>query len=77
MNRFKKVSGLLFIMTITIIVGSTIQILITDEHIIMAQEVGGPGLTPIDPENVTNQTLQDIPTEDKDMSTGIENNKSK
>ena len=40
----------------------------------MAQEVGGPGLTPIDPENVTNQTLQDIPTEDKDMSTGIENN---
>jgi len=23
----------------------------------MAQEVGGPGLTPIDPENVTNQTL--------------------
>ena len=77
MNRFKKVSGLLFIITITIIVGSTIQILITDEHIIMAQEVGGPGLTPIDPENVTNQTLQDIPTEDKDMSTGIENNKSK
>ena len=77
MNRFTKVSGLLFIITITIIVGLTIQILITDEHIIMAQEVGGPGLTPIDPENVTNQTLQDIPTEDKDMSTGIENNKSK
>ena len=74
MNRFKKVSGLLFIITITIIVGSTIQILITDEHIIMAQEVGGPGLTPIDPENVTNQTLQDIPTEDKDMSTGLGNN---
>ena len=77
MNRFKKVSGLLFIITITIIVESTIQIFINDEHIIMAQEVGGPGLTPIDPENVTNQTLQDIPTEDKDMSTGIENNKSK
>ena len=74
MNRFKKVSGLLFIITITIIVGSTIQILITDEHIIMAQEVGGPGLTPIDPENVTNQTSQDIPTEDKDMSTGLGNN---
>ena len=76
MNRFKKVSGLLFIITITIIVGSTIQILITDEHIIMAQEVGGPGLTPIDPENVTNQTLQDIPTEDKDMSTGLGNNQT-
>ena len=77
MNRFKKVSGLLFIITITIIVGTTIQILINDEHIIMAQQVGGPGLTPIDPENVTNQTLQDYPTEDKNMSTGIENNNSK
>ena len=74
MNRFKKVSGLLFIITITIIVGSTIQILITDEHIIMAQEVGGPGLTPIYLKNVTNQTLQDYPTEDKDMSTGLGNN---
>lgn len=30
-------------------------------------------ITPIDPKNVTNQTLQDIPTEDTDMSTGIEN----
>jgi hypothetical protein len=77
MNRFKKVSGLLFIITITIIVGTTIRILINDEHIIMAQQVGGPGLTPIDPENVTNQTLQDYPTEDKNMSTGIENNNSK
>jgi hypothetical protein len=58
-------------------VGTTIQIFINDEYIIMAQEVGGPGLTPIDPENVTNQTLQDYPTEDKNMSTGIENNNSK
>ena len=31
------------------------------------------GITPIDPKNVTNQTLQDYPTEDRDMSTGIEN----
>ena len=77
MNRFKKVSGVLFIITITIIVGSTIQILINDEHIIMAQEVGGPGLTPTDPENVTNQTLQGYPTEDKNMSTGLGNNNSK
>ena len=74
MNRFKKVSGLLFIITITIIVGTTIQIFINDEHVLLAQEVGEPGLTPIDPENVTNQTLQDIPTEDKDMSTGLGNN---
>ena len=74
MNRFKKVSGLLFIITITIIVGTTIQIFINDEHIIMAQEVGGPGVTPIDPENVTNQTLQGYPTEDKNMSTDLGNN---
>ena len=74
MNRFKKVSGLLFIITITIIVGTTIQIFINDEHIIMAQEVGGPGLTPIDPENVTDQTLQGYPTEDKNMSTDLGNN---
>jgi hypothetical protein len=40
----------------------------------MAQQVGGPGVTPIDPENVTNQTLQSYPTEDKNMSTGLEEN---
>ena len=34
----------------------------------MAQQVGGRGVTPIDPENVTNQTLQTYPTEDRDMS---------
>ncbi len=37
----------------------------------MAQE---KGITPVNPKNVTNQTLQDIPTEDQDMSTGLENN---
>ena len=74
MNRFKKVSGLLFIITITIIVGTTIQIFLNDEHIIIAQEVGGPGLTPIDPENVTDRTLQGYPTEDKNMSTDLGNN---
>ena len=68
MNRFKRVSGILFIITITIIVGTTIKILINDERIIMAQQVGGRGVTPIDPENVTNQTLQTYPTEDRDMS---------
>ena len=31
------------------------------------------GIIPIDPKNVTNQTLQDISTENKDLSTGIEN----
>ena len=74
MNRFKKVSGLLFIITITIITGTTIQIFINDEHVILTQEIGGPGLTPIDPENVTNQPLQNYPTEDKNMSTGLGNN---
>ncbi len=43
----------------------------------MAQQLRGPGVTSIDPENVTNQTLQDYPTEDRDMSTSIENNNSK
>jgi hypothetical protein len=74
MNRFKRVSGILFIITITIIVGTTIKILINDERIIMAQQVGGPGVTTIDPENVTNQTLQSYPTENKNMSTGLEEN---
>ncbi len=32
-----------------------------------------PGITPIDPKNITNQTSQGYPTDDKDMSTGIEN----
>ncbi|MGH9981191.1 MAG: hypothetical protein ACRD6U_06535 [Nitrososphaeraceae archaeon] len=32
------------------------------------------GVTPIDPENVTNQTLQGYPTKDKNMSTGLEEN---
>ncbi len=76
MNRFKIVSGTLFIIIIiTIIVITTITILINDERIIMAQQQGGPGVTPIDPENVTNQTLQGYPTEDKNMSTGIGNNR--
>ena len=74
MDIYKKVSGILFTMTITIAVVITIQILINDEHIIMAQQ--GPGVTPIDPQNVTNQTLQGIPAEDKDLTTGIENNQT-
>ena len=71
MNRPKKISGILFIMTITIAIVISIQVLINDEHIIMAQH--GPGVTPIDPENVTNQTLQGYPTGDKSMSTGTTN----
>jgi hypothetical protein len=70
MNRFKiELGRLLFIITITII---TIPILVDEESIIMAQDQE-QGVTPIDPENVTNQTLQGYPTEDKNMSTGIEN----
>ena len=71
MNKFKKILGTLFIILITIIVVNTIQILVNDEHIIMAQQ--GLGVTPIEPKNVTNQTLQGYPTEDKNMSTGLEN----
>ena len=64
MDRFKIVLGIQFIIiTITIIIS-----LLVNES--MAQT---PGITPIDPKNVTNQTLQGYPTDDKDMSTGIEN----
>jgi hypothetical protein len=63
MDKFKIVLGiLLIIVTIT-----TIPFLVKES---MAQT---QGITPIDPKNVTNQTLQGYPTEDKDMSTGIEN----
>jgi hypothetical protein len=58
---------LFIITTITITI---LPILINeDKNNVMAQ----PGVIPIDPENVTNQTLQGYPSEDKDMSTGIEN----
>ena len=63
MDRFKIGLGiLLIIITITMI-----PLLVNES---MAQT---PGVTPIDPKNVTNQTLQGYPSEDKDLSTGIEN----
>ena len=62
-NKGKILVALLF----TIITIPVLYILINES---MAQE---KGITPIDPKNVTNQTLQDIPTEDRDMSTGLEN----
>ena len=62
-TKFKILFGILF----TIITIITIPIFM---NIGMAEE---NGITPIDPKNVTNQTLQDIPTEDRDLSTGIEN----
>ena len=75
MNRFKIVLGIriLFITTISIII--MISILVNEESIIMAQQgpMSEPGVIPIEPENVTNQTLQGYPTEDKNMSTGIQN----
>ncbi|HEX7258311.1 MAG TPA: hypothetical protein VF242_09650 [Nitrososphaeraceae archaeon] len=63
MERLKKVLGILFI----IITINIIPLLVNESN---AQT---PGITPIDPKNVTNQTLQGYPTDDKDMSTGIEN----
>jgi hypothetical protein len=60
---------ILELLLFTIITITILPILINDS---MAQE---KGITPVDPKNVTNQTLQDIPTEDQDMSTGLENNK--
>ena len=63
MERLKKVLGILFI----IITINIIPLLVNESN---AQT---PGITPIDPKNVTNQTLQGYPTDDKDMSTGLEN----
>ncbi|MGZ5548316.1 MAG: hypothetical protein ACXWFZ_10245 [Nitrososphaeraceae archaeon] len=58
---------IVIVILFTIITITVLHILINEG---MARE---KGITPIDPKNVTNQTLQDIPTEDTDMSTGIEN----
>jgi hypothetical protein len=69
-TKFKILFGILFI----VITLTTIPIVINNNSILAQQE---QGITPTDPKNVTNQTLQDIPTEDKDMSTGLENNNSK
>ncbi|HEU5462067.1 MAG TPA: hypothetical protein VFU79_07335 [Nitrososphaeraceae archaeon] len=60
---------ILVVLLFTVITITILHILISDST---AQE---KGITPVDPKNVTNQTLQDIPTEDQDMSTGLENNK--
>lgn len=63
MERLNKVLGILFI----IITINMIPLLVNESK---AQTLR---ITPIDPKNVTNQTLQGYPTDDKDMSTGIEN----
>ena len=69
MKRFKIVlRTILFIIIITIIIFP----ILVNEKSIMAQD-REQGITPIDPENVTNQTLQGYPTEDKNMSINIEN----
>ena len=66
-TQFKILFGILF----TIITINIVPILIKDSNILAQQE---QGITPTDPKNVTDQTLQGYPTEDRDMSTGIENN---
>lgn len=49
-------------------------ITITVLHILINESISQEKIiASIDPKNVTNQTLQDIPTEDRDMSTGLEN----
>ena len=73
MNMFEKEEKsntkvkMLVVILFTIISITVLHIIINES---IAQE---KGITPIDPKNVTNQTLQDIPTEDRDMSTGLEN----
>ena len=67
--KFKILFGILFI----IITLTTIPIVINNNSILAQQE---QGITPTDPKNITNQTLQGIPTEDKDMSSGLGNNQT-
>lgn len=64
--KFKILFGILFI----IITLTTIPIVINNNSILAQQE---QGITPTDPKNITNQTLQSYPTVDKNMSTGIGN----
>ena len=66
-ERINNKVKILVVILFTIITITVTHVLINES---IAQE---KGITPIDPKNVTNQTLQDIPTEDRDMSTGIEN----
>jgi hypothetical protein len=66
-ERINNKVKILVVILFTIITITVLHVLINES---IAQE---KGITPIDPKNVTNQTLQDIPTEDRDMSTGIEN----
>ena len=66
-ERINNKVKILVVILFTIIIITVLHVLINES---IAQE---KGITPIDPKNVTNQTLQDIPTEDRDMSTGIEN----
>ena len=66
-ERINNKVKILVVILFTIITITVLHVLINESS---AQE---KGITPIDPKNVTNQTLQDIPTEDRDMSTGIEN----
>jgi hypothetical protein len=68
-KTINTIGKILVVLLFTIITITILPILINDST---AQE---KGITPVDPKNVTNQTLQDIPTEDQDMSTGLENNK--
>ncbi|MGB9168672.1 MAG: hypothetical protein WCB31_07080 [Nitrososphaeraceae archaeon] len=57
------------IIKIGIIIISTVLFLIN--HLV-DESFQEKGIVLVDPKNVTNQTLQDVPTEDKDMSTGLE-----
>ena len=66
-ERINKVK-ILVVILFTIITITVLHILINES---LAQE---KGITLIDSKNVTNQTFQSYPTEDKNMSTGLEEN---
>ncbi|MFB5599189.1 MAG: hypothetical protein ACE5SW_03050 [Nitrososphaeraceae archaeon] len=68
-NNLIIISAILAVSYILIIYSSKLNII--NESVAQNE-----GITPIDPKNVTNQTLQNFTTEDKDMSIGTTTNKN-
>ncbi len=66
---FKTGINKITLITISVIAISAILFLINYDVDKSSQE---QGIKLTDPKNVTNQTLQHVPTEDKDLATGIE-----
>jgi hypothetical protein len=72
MIKKEKVNNLL-LTSVGLAISYTVLILSLNSTIIDEGMSQTEGITLIDPKNVTNQTLQNFTTSDKDMSIGMEN----